>query len=225
MFDAKLNYETRFFADEYEIFGASNVDLQYNNNPSVLKPIGTSRGVTVPSGPVSQTLSVNRSLLYKDPILDSYLRCSPMHPMAVSVYYEGEHYGFEKGYLNSHSINCAVGSVPKIATSFLVFDQMEKGKDASNNLDPREHPLIQIPNQGSISIDCDGSSTNRVVGFNHSLSIQRKIRNGIGYGGFSFVEFLQPIEYSASVEIDVDDAFLQSSFAFLEDRENKTVTL
>ena len=83
---------------------------------------------------------------------------------------------------------------------------------------------IFIPSQGSITATCDNSSTNRVVGFDYSLTLNKKPYYTIGSEAPVEVKHINPIQYSASVQIEVDDIFLQSGFDFLSTRENKSVS-
>jgi hypothetical protein len=73
-------------------------------------------------------------------------------------------------------------------------------------------------------LTCDNSTTNRVVGFDYSVKINREPIYTIGSIVPAEVITDRVIEFNASVQIDVDDAFLQNSTGFLSGRQNKTVT-
>jgi hypothetical protein len=219
MFGGKFNHEARFFADGYELSGVDNVDFSYSHSENILKPLGTKDGLTTHSGPTQQTLSVSRVLTYNDPIF-SYTGESPI---SGSIFYEGNYYGFETGYLVDYSLNCAVGAVPRVSCNFQVASQMKSGVNA--NLAPQSHPEIDIPTQGSISVTCDNSTTNRVVGFDYGVKCERKAYLTIGSNDIVRVELLPPIKYNATVQLDVDDAFLQDAYKFLDNKENKTLSL
>ena len=222
MFDGILNHEASFFAGNYEFSGISSLEFSQRSSYNTENILGLSRGFTVPSGPQTQSLNLNRSLIYKDPILN-YTGDSPM---AASIFYNDNYYGFEKGYLNRYSLNCAVGSVPKSSATFSIFDEMKTGIDTALVGRSRiRHPQIDIPSQGSISITCDNSSTNRVIGFDYSIQMNRKAVYGIGQKDPYGVELIKPITYTASASIDVDDAFLEDSYSFLDSRENKNLSI
>ena len=173
--------------------------------------------MTAISGPTSQEVSFSRNLIYADPIL-AY---TGSKPISGSVNYNGNSYGFKSGYLTSYSVNCAVNSIPKVNTSVVVYDEMSDTVDATG----ATPTTIVVPNQGSISATCDNSTTNRVVGFDYSLKVNRKPYYTIGAEVPSAVKMISPINYSATVQIEVDDAFLESGFAFLGTGKNsKTVT-
>ena len=149
MFGGRFNHESRFFADGYELSGIENVNFAYNQSASILKLLGTKDGLTVVSGPVNQTMSMSRVLTYQDPIL-SY---TGDNSLSGNINYDNRNYGFESGYLTDYSLNCAVGSVPRVTANFQIATELKSGVDAS--LPEQTHPIIDIPTQGSISITCD----------------------------------------------------------------------
>ena len=217
MFDAKLNGDTRLFISEYELSGIENMAMSYSAQQNTFKPLGTNGGFTNIAGKPDQTLSFSRYLIYDDPIFD-YISGDPI---SGSLHYENSSYGFFSGYLTDYSVNCAVGSVPKVNAAFFVADEMKPAASASgSNL----HPNIDIPTQGSISLVCDHKSTNRVIGFDYALKCEHRMYYGIGSENLQDVEFVPPIQYTANIQIEVDDAFLASGYDFLDERENKTLS-
>lgn len=225
MYDTTLNYDCHFFisgADgspsARELSGVESLDIGYSNSSNVLAPLGTTRGLTAVGGATSQTVSFSRNLIYEDPIL-AFTGAS--EAMAGSFNYSNNaSYGFKSGYLSSYSVNCAVGSIPKVNTSFVVYDEMRSGVNATGTVPTP----IYIPSQGSITATCDNSSSNRVIGFDYSLTMNKKPYYTIGSEVPTEVKHIDPIQYSASVQMEVDDTFLKSGFDFLNARENKTVS-
>jgi len=218
MFDTRLNSESHFFVKGQEISGLDTLDVGYSNSTAVLNPLGYAKGVTAVGGATFQQVSFSRNLIYADPILDY----TGTESISGSVNYNGGSYGFTSGYLTSYSVNCAVNSIPQVNTSVVVYDEMRSGYNASGSASP---PTIYIPSQGSITATCDNTTTNRVVGFDYSLTVKRKPYYTIGSEFPSDVSMILPIEYSASVQLEVDDAFLESGYAFLgTGKSNKTVS-
>lgn len=217
MFGARFNDEVRFFISGQELSGVSDLNVSYSNSASIAKTLGVDRGVTVAGGNTSQNISFSRYLIYDDPIYNY----TGDQSMSGSIHYDGESYGFESGYLSSYSVNCAVGAVPRVSAQFSIVDELRSGESASGSV---SHPTIDIPNQGSISLTCDNSTTNRVIGFDYSVKSVRKPHFSIGQKSAAAVELVPPLEYSAQVQVEVDDALLESGYNFLDERENKTVT-
>ena len=219
MFGSNLNYDCDFFVDGQRLSGIESVDIQYSNAAVVTKPLGYTHGTTTIGGATQQTVSLSRYLIYDDPIYDHTGNTN----VSGSIHYGGISYGFESGYLKDYAVNVAVGNVPRVNANIAVYDEMRSGYSASGNV---AHPSIEIPSQGSISITSDWSSTNRVIGMDYSVTCLRKPYYTIGSESPLSVTLLPPLEITASIQIDVDEAFLASGYSFLgDDKENKTVIL
>jgi hypothetical protein len=219
MFSTRLNYDCDFFVSGQRLSGIQSVDVGYENSAVSTKPLGYDDGTTTIGGPTTQTVSLTRYLIYDDPILSYVGNVN----MSGSIEYDGIAYGFQSGYLQNYSLNCAVGAVPQVNTNFIVYDEMRSGYSASGSV---AHPAIHIPSQGSISINSEWASTNRVIGMDYSVTCNRKPYYTIGSETPVSVALLPPLEVTASVQYDVDEAFLASGYAFLgTGKEDKTVTL
>ena len=82
MFGARFNHETRFFIASgnkdvtprwrmpihRELSGIESIDISHQASAAINYPLGTKKGITVSSGPVSQTMALSRYLIYDDPI-------------------------------------------------------------------------------------------------------------------------------------------------------------
>jgi len=219
MFGSRLNDEVAVNIASYHISGISSVDLSYSNSANTIKPLGSSRGLTTVGGATQQKLSIARHLIYGDPIL-SY---TGLGAMAGQIVYGGNAYGFSSGFLDSYSVNCAVGSVPKVNASISIFDEMDSSNETIEDLSSNEL-TIRIPSQGSISATCKGSTTNRIIGFDYAIKMNRKPHFSIGSKTPVSVELIPPIEYTAQVQIEVDETLPDNSFTFLSGREGDTVS-
>jgi hypothetical protein len=223
MFGATLNYESHFFLQHdgagVELSGIDSIDIGYKNASNIANPLGYQKGVTTIGGPTSQTVSLTRNLLFSDPLLGF---TGSAHIVTGSFNYDNNaSYGFNSGYLTSYSVNCAVGSIPKINTSLVVYDELRSGVNASGTV----AQTIFIPSQGSITATCDNTTTNRVIGFDYSLEVPRKPYYTVGSEAPVEVKYISPIKYSATVQIEVDDVFLESGYSFLTTgKEEKSVS-
>ena len=212
MFGTRLNYDSHFFIDGEEILGVDSIDIGYQNAANVTKPLGYHRGAVTVGGPTQQTLSVSRSLISHTP-LESV---SPGQRMSGSLNYNGESYGFGSGYVTDISVNCAVGTIPKATYGFVVYDELGTGQSASGT----DTSDIFIPSQGSISIACNNASSNKVLGFDYSAQIPLKPYYTIGEESPTEVKYIAPTTYSATVQLDVDDALPESGYTFLTSGKN-----
>ena len=219
MYGTNLNYDSRFFVSGQELSGIQSLNISYANSASVINPLGFANGVTTIGGPTKQTVSLGRYLIYDDPIEEGY---TGNLPLSGSIHYGGNSYGFQSGYLDDYSVRCAVGQVPQVNASFSVYDEMRTGYSASGSV---AHPDIDVPSQGSITATCNNSTTNRVIGFDYSLKCNRKAYYTIGSETAREVKVIAPLQITASVQIDVDDAFMESGYNFLDTgKESRTVT-
>jgi hypothetical protein len=218
MFDQILNYENKFFINGQELLGTESITLGYSNSFQTKKFLGFNVGSSIVAGATTQQLSITRNLIYDDPVLNFTGESN----ISGSINYNNNNNGFRSGYLTDYLVSCAVGAIPKVTTNITIYDELVSGtKNASGSV---AAPSIYIPNQGSISLSCDGSTTNRVVGFDYSIKSTRRPVYSIGSQLPTEVLLVGPLEYTAAVQIDVDDAFLQSGMSFLDSRENKTVS-
>jgi hypothetical protein len=217
MFGSISNYENKFFITGQQVVGIESIDVNYSNSPTINKILGSTKGLTTVGATTQQKLSITRNLIYSDPFL-SYTGSSNI---TGGINYDNKSYRFNSGYLDEYMVNCAVGAIPKVTTNITIYDEMQTGVAFA---DSTSTPTILIPNQGSISVTCDNSTTNRVVGFDYAVKAYRKPMYTIGSILPSEVISFPILEYASSIQIDVDDAFLQSGFSFLRNRENKSVS-
>lgn len=218
MFGQISNYENKLFISGQEILGVETIDLSYTNSSTIARYLGSSVGTTVLNGITQQKMSVSRNLIYVDPLLN-YTGNSVI---SGSINYNGNNYGFKSGYMEQYLVNCAVGSVPKVTINLSIYDEMKTG--ANNASGSLSVPDIYVPTQGSISLVCDNSSTNRVVGFDYSIKATQKPILSIGSRLPVEVVYLSPLEFNATVQIEVDDAFMSSGMHFVDRRQNKNIS-
>ena len=219
MFGSRLNDEVNINIAGSELSGISSVDFSYSNTANILKPLGSKKGLTTVGGGTQQKVSISRHLIYDDPVLD-YTGASSM---IGNIRYNNSSYSFSSGYLTNYSVNCAVGSVPKVNASLIVLDELTSSSQESSEVGSSINN-IYIPSQGSISITCDNSTTNRVIGFDYSITANRKPHFSIGQESAVDIELMPPLEYAVQVQIEVDESQPQNAFNFLTNRENKTLS-
>ena len=226
MYGSKLNYESHFFISGFEggspsareLSGVKSLEISYQNSANVTNPLGYKNGLTTVGGPSQQAVSFSRDLIYDDPILDF----TGDNVMKGSFNYDNNtSYGFFSGYLTSYSVNCAVGTIPTVNASFSVYDEMRSGINASGE----QTTDIFIPSQGSITATCDKTTSNRVIGFDYSLTSNKIPYYTIGSQDPVEVKHISPIQYTASVQLEVDDVFMESGYSFFENgKDDRTVT-
>jgi hypothetical protein len=207
MFGQVSSYENQFYISGQQLIGVESIELSYSNSANVFKPLGFTAGYTTVNSPTEQKLSISQNLIHSGGLINY----TGANNISGSINYEDNSYGFQSGYLNEYIVNCAVGSIPKVSSNITVYDAMVTGtKNAAGSV---ASPTVYVPTQGSISLTCD-----------NSVKIDRRPVYSIGSIFPKEIVTMPVMEYSASVQIDVDDAFLSNSTNFLTTRQNKTVS-
>lgn len=221
MYGAKFNHEVNFFITGQKISGIESASISYEHQYSIINPLGYSKGINIPTDKNRASVSLSRYLIFNDPLL----QCTgAINITGISMHFDRKNYYFDSHiYMTEYMVNCAVGSIPKVTTNFICFggSSVESLFGASGN---RQHPPVYIPNQGSISIDYDGNISDRVVGFDYSVKCDRKPYYSIGSGLHPVhVMSMTPLEYSASMEIEIDDSNMNIIEEFYEQRQNRNL--
>lgn len=224
MFNGILSHESYVLLDGYHLTGVNSVSVSSKNSSSVISPIGTEMGLTIPSGPTQQSMSLSRHLIYQDPFFDYVGKDRPVKGEIHDLQNES-FYGFESGYIKNYSVNCAVGSIPKVNTSFTILDEIKSGKAPEVGVSKKTHNTIESSSQGSISIESEDFQNNRVVGFDYSISVDQDISYAIGSTLPFYIKEKRPIKYTASVQLELDKTYNSQSFDFLNSRQDRTISM
>lgn len=230
MINAILDHESFVLLDGFHLTGVNSVAISSKNNSSVYSPIGTEVGLTAPSGPTSQSMNLSRILIYQDPIYE-VLGKNKTIAGQINDENTNSYYGFQSGYIKSYSINCAVGSLPKVNTSLGILDEITSGINRKKNGDVRmgprkkNHPIADASSQQSMNITSEDFQGNKVIGFNYSVAIDHEVYYGIGSVNPYAIEEKRPIKYTASVQLELGKTYNVETFDFLNSRENKDISI
>ena len=191
-----LNYDLSFRLGGYDLSGVSSIGLASDFGVGFIPTLGNkSFGMTKVS-PSKSSLSMNRSLIYDDPVL-GYTGDSPCSGIFTR---NSISYGFSSGFLTNYSISCSVGQVPSTSTSFSIYGKIQSGLSQQNLA---THPEIFIPSPKSIVISNDFASSNRAIGFDYSLEIPRKPIYSVNSIYPDFVLVNGPRKISASITYEI----------------------
>lgn len=222
-----LNHNSAVALDDYRLNGATSASIEYVQQTEIINPIGISKGLSFCSGPPSQKMSISRSLYYNDPILDLTGVHSPIKGDILDEKNQ-EFYGFYSGYLTNYSIDCAVGSYPKVNTTLSIFDEIKSGNynlEKYENQEYKAFPASRKLLQNSILIESEDFGDNKIVSFNFSLDIDLKAYYGIGSIEPFLVERVNPVKYSASIQLELGEYLGDGSFEFLKQRKNRNLSI
>lgn len=226
MFGAKLNQDVKLYIGNGNgttasgLSGVDNVDISNVHPTNLTKTLGYNIGLTTINGPPQQELSFSRYLIYEDPMLQYTGSTHFIGELEIGAEDEGR-INFKSGYLTNYSVNCAVGNVPRVSVRAVIYDPLTTGVqlDAYSSA----HQTIEIPNQGSMSLTAKGVSLNRVNSFNYSVTCNRKPYYSVGSTVPSKVNLLYPLEYAATVELDLDAGNITSGNHLFKNLHNKSV--
>lgn len=191
-----LNYDLSFSLGGYNLSGISSLDLNSDFGVGFIPTIGNRHFGMTKVSPAQCSLSMNRSLIYSDPVLGytGDLPCSGIFTK------NGIKYGFSSGYLENYAISCSVGQIPSSSSSFSIFGRIQSGLAEQASV---PHPEIFIPSPKSIFVSNDFAETNRVVGFDYSINIPRKAAYSVNSIDPNYVFVNGPRKISASISYDV----------------------
>ena len=154
-------------------------------------------------------------------------------PFSGSIHHGREYFGFHSSYITNHTINCRGRGSSKTSTSIRIFgdiggtaNYIEEDQDdlfflseegdrfvqessynsARNNASGQKNvfPEIRLTNQGSISIECTGISTDRVTSFNHSIEIPIDPIYVVGSAYAAQVDVMWPIQTTTNLTLEIE---------------------
>lgn len=191
-----LQYDQSFSINGYQLSGIDNVQVNHSSPLENNFTLGSDFGFNL-MNPFQAEISLDRSLLYQDPVLNFTGDVA----FSGTFLYNGLNYSFTSGYLNRYSIDCSVGDIPRISCSIAIYGDL-KPTDVQPVI--LTHPTIYIPSPRSISVSGNDTSTNRVKSFNYELTINRQpIYSLDSARDVDEVVFVPPINISASMDLDV----------------------
>jgi len=214
--NASPSYEHLFYINGTGISGVRNLDLNYSVSRQPINPLGIGHLQPILADTIQGEVSFTRDVIYQDPILDM----TGDHGADGSIIYatdleqnDGQVIGFTSGYLTNYSVSASINDVPTVQCTFSIFGQLGSGI-RNGELDySGAAPLhiLEYINQGSIILDVDQSSTNRITQLTQSFNITRtpiydlKQKTSQNYYAPTQVITQTPIEMSTSFTVEIDD--------------------
>ena len=219
------HYDASFIAQGYQLSGVTSIDGSYSITQAPINVLGF--GYTTPtlSSPFVGNFSLERNMLSRDPLLpytgESYFN--------GAIGYDNKNFGFTSGYLTSYSISCEIGSIPSISNNISVFGEIGGDTKAWNQettiQKSVDHPTLQIPQQGTIEVTCDGSSYNRIRAFSYSVSSDRDPIYTINSSQPIQVNLRYPLEIDAVIMMEIDNYESRQAKDYLTSHSNDDITI
>ena len=197
------------------------------------------RSMALINSPLEGSFSINSILVSED----FFLQFTGDNSFNGSIHHGDQYFGFDQGYISNHSVSCSVGQLPTTSTSIRVFGDIggspdyiktesedgffiqeqgefrvssEESNDGVYNASgSNPFPEIRITNQGSISIECAGASTDRVTSFSHSIEVPLSPIYTVGSSVPAQVDVVWPMSSTTNFSLDIDEYRYQSMRKYL----------
>lgn len=202
----------------FGLSGVTDISATYSIRKDPKNILGAGYVTQSLSGPPEASLSISRNMVSTDPLLN----LTGDIGFSGTIDYLGKKLGFSSGYLNSYSISCQVGAVPSVEVDIGVFSDFGTGLVEAET---GTHPSIQIPNQGSIFIECKGSGTNRITNFDYNVSINREPVYAVNSFYPADIVTQKPIEMSANFTISIADYETERMVEYLQSQNESDISI
>jgi hypothetical protein len=214
MKNAITNYENTFYLKGAALSGVTSVDGSYNVDYKPINTIGKGFNKQVMASVPTAELSVSRYLTNNDPAFNLTGDGSSYTAKSVNggLYYQNKYFSFQKGYLSSIGINCSVGEVPTIETSFDIFGDIGPGFNPSGT---SYAGGVFVPQVKNITLTCKNSSTNRVKDFKVDFSTPKQAIYALSETNSQLpveVHNAFPIEITSNFTLEIDDYETKTAF-------------
>ena len=168
------NYEQTVIIDSIALSGVVDVNGGYGISERPIKVAGVGFIDALVDAPMEGNFSISRKMVSSDPLLKlnvigDYLYDEDYISGAILYDNGTKGFGFTKGRVTNYSVSCTVGDIPDIRTEITVFGDLGSGVLVQEATE--DHPPIQFPNQGSISVLVSDFSVDSVSDFSYSRTL------------------------------------------------------
>lgn len=163
------NYEQSLVINGHRLLGVQNIDGSYGVSEKAINVAGVGFIESLPNAPLQGNFSINRKMVSEDPL---YLYRKQELNGAILYEENSKSFGFSNARINRYSVTCAIGEIPDLQTDLTVFGNLGSGVSLSNA--DQDQKLISFPDQSSIKLSVSDISTDAVVDFSYSQSINWK---------------------------------------------------
>tara|TARA_R110000824_G_scaffold78944_4_gene198964 strand:+ start:1033 stop:1869 length:837 start_codon:yes stop_codon:yes gene_type:complete len=194
------------------IQGIESISANYDSvGASPLSNLGINTIQYAPQGPQTATLNVNTLLTHQLPSNYGGSR-DVMQNFTGDIAFSGIiDYGkkqlkFNQAYLESYSVSCGIGEVPKTSTTSVIYGDFGTGNYVGAGVTSLPvAPQLAIPSYNSMEINLDEFITNRVSSFSIDVATPRVPVYIVGLDRPTGVIAGTPIEVNVNFVLEVDD--------------------
>lgn len=160
------NYEQVVVINDHKLLGVQNVDGSYGLTEKAIKVAGLGFVDAFPNSSLQGNFNITRKMIGSDPI---YQYRKGAIDGAILYENNSKGFGFSNARISRYSVTCSVGEVPDIQTNLIVFGDL--GADISSVAASQDDAIVSFPDQSSIKLNISDLSTDAVVDFSYSQSI------------------------------------------------------
>ncbi|MAH47584.1 hypothetical protein CMI37_17315 [Candidatus Pacearchaeota archaeon] len=221
---AIYSYDQSVYINGTGLSGIQSINGSYGISEKPVNILGYGHVNSLLNQPLQGSFQIQRSLVSQDP----FLQLTGNKSFSGSIHYEGANksssFGFHSGYLSSFAVSCKVGAVPSVSVGIVTYGDLGSGIIATGNTDSATPATqtIQVPDQGGISVTCEGSSSNRITSLTHSINIPRQPIYALpttypdAQAKFPVqVDISYPIETRTNFTLEIDDYETHSMYDYL----------
>jgi len=214
------------------IQGVQSVSAQYDSVARPLRNLGINSIKYVPEGPQTATLNVSTLLTNfvspSAPVTSTEVMQNFTGDISFSgiVNHGTKNFIFTEGYMETYSVNCAIGEIPQVSTTSVIYGEFGTGTLANVPVD--NYPsTLNIPSYSSMEINLDTFTTNRVNSFSVDIATPRIPLYAVGKDTPTGVIAGTPVEVNVNFAIEPDDYEIKN-MRFVPDQtvfQNTVITL
>ena len=212
------SYENSLYLSGVKIFGVSDVNFGYSLPVDHISVLGANKFATFTTNPPQSSLSVQK---YLSPA-DFFFNFTGSGPISGGLFYNNKNFTFDRAYLNNYSVSCAVGNFPVLSADFTIFGNVGTGIASTTAL---QTGTLDVVRPRDISIECDGTGTNRIEAFTYSIECQRQAFYSPTGSVPSDVVTIRPFKAIAQFTIGVDDYESKRLLDYIVDSNKKNINI
>jgi hypothetical protein len=214
------------------IQGVQSISANYSSTAQPLRNLGINSIKYAPEGPQTATLDVSNLLINtvssSAPVTSTEIMQNFTGDIAFSgvVNHGTKNFIFTEGYMETYSVSCAIGEIPQVSTSSVIYGEF--GTGALANVPADNNPsVVNIPSYSSMEINLDTFNTNRVSSFNVNIATPRVPLYAVGSDVPTGVIAGTPVEVNVNFALEPDDYEIKN-MRFVPDEtvfQNTVITL
>lgn len=210
--------QQRFFINTQEIFGIQDINISYEQNLRPLKVLGMGEPVMVPDGIARTNCIINSLVIGSDKFIALTGTTGFNGYLIKSRDQYTDNFSFVSGYLTSYASRASIGEIPAVSVNIAAFGNV-------GPFDLSESPIVSghfttisggnssflstIADPGSITLNLDDFTTNRVLSYDLNVNVSRNAIYPLNTRVPTKVETNYPIEISLEFQFIKNDYTIQ----------------